>query len=72
MACDCHETDAAHAADEAQAMATYLPQYEAEKRQGLVEHCPECVREARGDLVAAFCLTPVPGHGAHVLCEFHR
>lgn len=72
MTCECCQSAAEHAADEAQAKAVYLPLWEAEKRQGLVEHCPDCVEEARGQLVAEYCRTQPPGHGVHRACEFHR
>lgn len=70
MTCPCHETDAAHDADEAQAMATNLIQFEAERRVGMAYHCPECVREARGELAAEQCRLCPPGR--HQLCEAHR
>lgn len=70
MSCDCHETEAAHVADEAREKASYLPQYEAERRVGMAYHCPECIREARGDLAAEACRLCPPGR--HQLCEAHR
>lgn len=70
MTCDCHDTAAQHDADFQAGRVTYLPQYEAEKRLGMAYHCPECVREARGEYAAESCRLCPPGR--HRDCEFHE
>lgn len=70
MSCDCHDNEELHDADREREKVTYLPQYEAEKRVGMAYHCPECVREARGDLTAESCRLCPPGR--HRTCEFHK
>lgn len=70
MSCDCHDTEAAHEIDEAAMKAIYLPQWEAERRNGYLFHCPECTREARGYIAYEQCVMCPPGR--HRMCEVHQ